>query len=93
MPLRLLREFLLQTLTLKFDINNLFRLRTRLLCILGYAAFIGANELFRIKSSDIKFYDHYVFEMRSSKQDVYRRGYSVQKVITKSKALFRPVQC
>lgn len=93
MPLQLLREFLLQTLTFKFDINNLFRFRTKLLCILGYAAFFRASELFRIKSSDIKFYDHYVFDDRSSKQDIYRRGYSVQKVITKSKALFRPVQC
>lgn len=93
MPLQLLRAFLLQTLTLKFDINNLFRLRTRILCVLEYAAFFGANELFRINSSDKKFYDHYVFDVRSSKQDIYRRGYSVQKVITKSKALFRPVQC
>lgn len=93
MPLRLLREVLLPTLTFKFDINNLFRLRTRLLCVLGYTAFFLANEPFRIKSSDVTFYDHYVFDVRSSKQDIYRRGYSVQKVITKSKALFRPVQC
>lgn len=55
MPLQLLREFLLQTLTFKFDINNLFRFRTKLLCILGFAAFFRASELFRIKSSDIKF--------------------------------------
>lgn len=54
LPLRLLRAFLLQTLTLKFDINNLFRLRTRILCVLEYAAFFEqmnySESIVRIKS-------------------------------------------
>lgn len=65
-------------------------MKTRLLCVLGYAAFLRASELHvcSIKSLEIKFHDDYVIDIRSSKQDTYRRGNSVQKGNTKSNALF-----
>lgn len=76
----------------KNDMDNLCHLRTRLICVLGYAGFFRASELCSIKSSDIKFHDEYVeIKIRSSKTDIYRRGNSVH--IAKSNSPFCPYQC
>ncbi|XP_060558663.1 uncharacterized protein LOC132718966 [Ruditapes philippinarum] len=57
------------------DANDLYRLRSITMCLLGYAGFFRFSELTSIRRSDITFHDdHIAIFIEKSKTDIYRDG-------------------
>ena len=60
------------------DENNLLRLRTCVLCLLGFSGFLRFSELSGIRLSHISWHSsHIQIKIPNSKTDIYRRSNSV----------------
>lgn len=70
---------ILRRVVLRFgDCNNLSKLRTVVLFLLGYCGFLRYSELANIRMSNIETFDNHIkIRIEKSKTDIYRRGNSV----------------